>query len=117
MKEESTAVLLRIFIGENDRHGGQHLYEYAAQFLRNHHYAGVTILRGIEGFGHASILHKADILDLSSDLPIVVEVVDTEEKIRALKETIDRENWIESGLVTEEKVTIVRYGKNRAPKD
>lgn len=112
MKEESQAVLLRIFIGESDRHHAQHLYEYMAQYLRNHHYAGVTILRGIEGFGQASILHKADILDLSSDLPIVVEVVDTEEKIRALKETIDREQWIGSGLITEEKVTIVRYGKN-----
>jgi PII-like signaling protein len=112
MKEESQAVLLRIFIGESDRYQGKHLYEHIAQYLRNHRYAGVTILRGIEGFGQASILHKADILDLSSDLPIVVEVVDTEEKIRALKETIDREKWIASGLVTEEKVTIVRYGKN-----
>ena len=112
MKEESQAVLLRIFIGESDRHRGQHLYEYIAQYLRNQHYAGVTILRGIEGFGHASVLHKSDLLDLSSDLPIVVEVVDTEEKIRALKEVIDREHWIGSGLITEEKVTIVRYGKN-----
>jgi uncharacterized protein len=112
MKEESQAVLLRIFIGESDRHQGRHLYEFIAQYLKAHHYAGVTVLRGIEGFGHASVMHKADILDLSSDLPIVVEVVDTDEKIRALKETIDRENWIESGLITEEKVTIVRYGKN-----
>ncbi len=112
MKQESIAVLLRIFIGESDHFRGKHLYEYMAQFLRNHHYAGVTILRGIEGFGQKSILHKADILDLSSDLPIVVEVVDTEEKIHQLKEVIDRENWIESGLITEEKVTIVRYGGN-----
>jgi len=69
-------------------------------------------LRGIEGFGAKSILHKADILDLSSDLPIVIEVVDSEEKIRELKQVIDRENWIGSGLITEEKVTIVRYKRN-----
>ena len=61
--------------------------------------------------------HDASVTCSESGGQIVVEVVDTEEKIRALKETIDRENWIESGLVTEEKVTIVRYGKNRAPKD
>ena len=69
-------------------------------------------MRGIEGFGAKSILHKADILDLSSDLPIVIEVVDSEEKIRELKQVIDRENWIGSGLITEEKVTIVRYKRN-----
>jgi uncharacterized protein len=112
MRLESIAVLLRIFIGESDRYKGKHLYEYMAEYLRSHDFAGVTILRAVEGFGQKSILHKADILDLSSDLPIIVEVVDTEEKIRHLKEVIDKENWIESGLITEEKVTIVRYGKN-----
>jgi PII-like signaling protein len=110
MKQESTAVLLRIFIGESDHFRGKHLYEYMAQYLRKQHYSGVTILRGIEGFGQKSILHKTDILDLSSDLPIVIEVVDTEERIHQLKEVIDKENWIESGLITEEKVRIIRYG-------
>ena len=112
MKEESIAVLLRIFIGESDHFKGKHLYEYAAEYLKANHYSGVTILRGIEGFGHASKMHKSDILDLSSDLPIIIEVVDTEEKINSLKKVIDKENWIGSGLVTEERVKIVRYGRN-----
>jgi len=112
MKEESIAVLLRIFIGESDHFGGKHLYEYIPEWLKSNHYSGVTVLRGIEGFGHASKIHKSDILDLSSDLPIIIEVVDTEERINALKEIIDKENWIGSGLITEEKVKIVRYGKN-----
>lgn len=112
MKEESIAILLRIFIGESNRFKGRHLYEYVAEWLKSNGYSGVTVLRGIEGFGHDSVMHKSDILDLSSDLPIILEVVDTEEKINALKETIDKENWIDSGLITEEKVKIVRYGRN-----
>lgn len=112
MKEESIASLLRIFIGESDHFKGKHLYEYVAEYLKTNHYSGVTILRGIEGFGHASTMHKSDILDLSSDLPIIIEVVDTEEKINALKEIIDKESWIGSGLITEEKIKIIRYGKN-----
>lgn len=113
MKQESIATLLRVFIGESDHFKGKHLYEYMAQYLKSNGYSGVTVLRGMEGFGHASKMHKSDILDLSSDLPIVVEVVDTEEKINALKEIIDRENWIGSGLITEEKVKIVRYGRSK----
>lgn len=112
MKEESIASLLRIFIGESDHYKGKHLYGYIAEYLKTNHYSGVTVLRGIQGFGHASIMHKSDILDLSSDLPIIIEVVDTEDKINTLKEVIDKENWIESGLITEEKVKIVRYGRN-----
>jgi len=112
MKEESIANLLRIFIGESDHFNGRHLYEYIVEYLKTNKYSGVTVLRGIEGFGHASVIHKSDILDLSSDLPIIIEVVDTEEKVKALKDIIDKENWIGSGLITEEKVKIVRYGKN-----
>ena len=99
MRKESHAILLN-------------LYEYIAQYLKANHYCGVTILRGIEGFGQTSLIHKSDILDLSSDLPIVIEIVDSEEKIGSLKEVMDKEGWIESGLVTEEKVSIVRYGKD-----
>ena len=113
MKTESTSILLRIFIGESNHFEGKHLYDYIAQYLKTNHYSGVTILRGIEGFGHTSIMHKSDIVDLSSDLPIIVEVVDTKEKITQLKEVIDKEGWIDSGLITEEEVKIVRYGSGK----
>ena len=112
MKEEMTATLLRIFIGESDKHDGKELYEYLVEQLRKNHFAGVTVLRGIEGFGHKSLIHTANILDLSTDLPIILEVVDTEERIEAFKKMIDEmEIHKEVGmLITEEKVKIIRYG-------
>lgn len=112
MKEESFATLLRIFIGESDKHNGKALYEYLVEELRKHHFSGVTVLRGIEGFGHKSLIHSANVLDLSTDLPLIVEVVDTEERIEELKKMIDEmEIHKEVGmLITEEKVKIIRYG-------
>lgn len=113
MKKESVAVLLRIFIGESDKHEGKTLYQYLVEQLRKHHFAGVTVLRGIEGFGHKSLIHSANVLDLSTDLPIIVEVIDTEERIEELKKMIDdMEIHEEIGmLITEEKVKIIKYGK------
>lgn len=111
MKQESVAVLLRIFIGERDTYRGQSLYEYLVHYLKRNHFAGVTVLRGIEGFGHASKIHTANLLELSSDLPIVVEVVDTQEKIDELKHHFDELNTTTSTLITEENVKIIRYGK------
>jgi PII-like signaling protein len=113
MKKESTAVLLRIFIGESDKHEGQTLYEYLVTYLRKNHFAGVTVLRGIEGYGHSSVIHTANVLDLSTDLPIVIEVVDSEEKIVELKDMLDKEHATASMLITEEKVKIIRYGNER----
>src|ERR1044072_5530056 len=89
MQKESTAVLLRIFVGESDKYEGKTLYRYLAEFLRKNHFAGVTVLRGIEGFGKASKIHTSDLLDLSSDLPIVIEIVDTEDRIEELKKIFD----------------------------
>lgn len=113
MKEESIATLLRIFIGESDKHDGKVLYEYLVEQLRKNHFAGVTVLRGIEGFGHKSLIHSANVLDLSTDLPIIVEIVDSEERIEELKKMIDEmEIHKEVGmLITEEKVKVVKYGK------
>lgn len=115
MKEETTAILLRIFIGESDKHEGKALYEYLVEQLRKNHFAGVTVLRGIEGFGHKSLIHSANVLDLSTDLPIIVEVVDTEERIEELKKMIqEMELHQEIGmLITEEKVKIIKYGKGK----
>lgn len=111
MKQESVSVLIRIFIGESDTYQGKTTYRYLAEYLKKNHYSGVTIIRGIEGFGHSSKIHTADLLDLSSDLPIIIEIVDTEEKIEQLKQAFEETSMLGSGLITEEKVKIVKYGK------
>ena len=81
--------LLRIFVGESDKHDGLPLYEWIVRKAREEGLAGATVLRGLEGFGAHSRLHTAKILRLSSDLPIVVEIVDTESKIEAFLPLID----------------------------
>jgi PII-like signaling protein len=100
--------LLRIFLGEDDRVGRRPLYEAIVTKAREMHLAGATVLRGPMGFGKASRLHTAKILRLSEDLPIVVEIVDAEEHINAFLEAI--EPMMTGGLVTLEKVQVLRYG-------
>lgn len=99
--------LLRIFIGESDRHEKVPLAEWIVKQAQLHGLAGATVLRGLEGFGARSRLHTAKILRLSSDLPLVIEIVDTREKIEAFLPTID--GAIEEGLATLEKVEIRFY--------
>ena len=99
--------LLRIFIGESDRHQGVPLYEWIVRRAREEGLAGATVLRGLEGFGAHSRLHTAKILRLSTDLPIVIEIVDTEEKIEAFLPAID--SAIGEGLVTIEKIEVRFY--------
>ncbi len=111
MKKESEAVLLRIFIGESDHYQGKSTYQFLVNYLKQNKFAGVTVLRGLEGFGHKSVIHTANLLELSSDLPIVLEIVDTAERIEQFKEYLDKENILSSSLVTQEKVKIIRYGK------
>lgn len=108
MQLPKDAVLLRIFFGEADRHGGAPLYEAIVMKAREMHMAGATVLRGPMGFGHSSRLHTAKILRLSEDLPLIVEVVDTEEKINTFLPILDE--MMGSGLVTIEKVKVLRYG-------
>ena len=102
------AMLLRIFIGESDRYGHRPLYEAIVLKARELHLAGATVLRGPMGFGHSSRLHTAKILRLSGDLPIVIEIVDSEEKIGGSCAAL--EPMIGSGLVTTEKVQVIQYG-------
>jgi uncharacterized protein len=102
------AVLLRIFLGENERCEHRPLYEAIVLKAREMHLAGATVLRGPLGFGHSSRLHTAKILRLSDDLPMVIEIVDSEEKIEAFLPVID--GMIGSGLVTLEKVKVLLYG-------
>ena len=107
MKLERQGKLLRIFIGENDRWEGKPLFEAIVLKVREAGGAGATVLRGIEGFGAQSRIHTARILRLSEDLPIVVEIVDTAERIDALVPVLD--GMIRDGLVTIEDVHVVRY--------
>lgn len=99
--------LLRIFIGESDRYEGIPLYEWIVRRARRQGLAGATVVRGLEGFGRHSRIHTGKILRLSTDLPVVVEVVDTREKIEEFMPEI--EGAIEEGLVTLEKVEVRFY--------
>jgi len=105
--------LLRIFVGESDRHRGLPLYEWIVRKAREQGLAGATVLRGLEGFGAHSRLHTAKILRLSTDLPIVVEIVDTEENIQAFLPAID--DAIGEGLATLEKVEVRFYRSRQSP--
>ena len=104
--------LLRIFVGEKDKCGGLPLYEWIVRQAREQGLAGATVLRGFMGFGLHSRLYTAKILRLSNDLPIVVEIVDTEEKIESFLPIID-EAMVE-GLVTVERVEVRLYGTGRS---
>jgi PII-like signaling protein len=101
------AVLLRIFIGESDRWKRKPLYEAIVLKAREMHLAGATVLRGPMGFGKSSRLHTAKILRLSSDLPVVVEIVDSNEKIEAFLPTLDE--MMQGGLLTIENVKVMDY--------
>jgi len=111
MKLSREAMLLRIFIGEDDKADHKPLYEAIVLKAREMHLAGATVLRGPLGFGHSSVLHTTKIVRLSQDLPIVIEIVDSEEKINAFIDAV--EGIMGSGLMTLEKVKVVQYGTER----
>jgi PII-like signaling protein len=110
MQIPERASLLRIFIGEDDKADGKPLYEAIVLKARETRLAGATVLRGPLGFGRSSMLHTAKVLRLSQDLPIVVEIVDTEEKINAFLPILTE--LTKSCLITLEKVTVIRYGED-----
>jgi len=105
------AVLLRIFIGEDDKADHRPLYEATVLKAREMHLAGATVLRGPMGFGHSSVLHTTKIVRLSQDLPLVIEIVDGEEAINKFVDAI--EGMMGSALVTTEKVRVIQYGTKR----
>jgi len=115
MKIPEDGWLLRIFIGESDRWDGKPLYEAIVLKARELHMAGATVLRGPMGFGAHSRMHTAKILRLSEDLPIVIEIVDAKEKIDDLLPHIDQ--MVEEGLVTLERVRVIKYRANGARGD
>ena len=105
------AILLRIFVGEDDKFEHQPLYQAIVLKAREMRLGGATVLRGHIGFGHSSHLHTTKILRLSRDLPVVVEIVDAQEKIDAFLPVLD--GMMSSGLVTIEKVQVLQYGKDK----
>jgi uncharacterized protein len=108
MQIPKDALLLRIFIGEDDRDDGRPLYETIVLKAREAHLAGASVLRGAMGFGHSSRLHTSKILRLSEDLPLVIEIVDAPERITAFLPVL--ESVMSSGLVTLQPVEVVQYG-------
>jgi PII-like signaling protein len=113
MQLPTDSFLLRIFLGESDRHDGDPLYESIVLKAREAGLAGATVLRGAMGFGASSRLHTSKILRLSADLPLIIEIVDTEEKINAFLPTLDR--MMGGGLVTLEKVRVIHYRHGDKP--
>jgi len=107
MQIPTDAVLLRIFLGESDRWEHTPLYEAIVLAAREQHLAGATVLRGPMGFGKSSRVHTSKILRLSDDLPLVIEIVDAEEKINAFLPTLEK--MFGGGLVTLEKVKVLHY--------
>lgn len=99
--------LLRIFIGESDRYGHHPLYEAIVLKAREQGLAGATVLRGVMGFGKNSILHTAKILRLSEDLPMVIEIVDSREKVEAFLPSLS--DMVHDGMVTLERVKVLQY--------
>jgi PII-like signaling protein len=107
MKLEGTGLLLRIYLGESDQWHGEPLYQAIVARLRERGLAGTTVLRGIEGFGAKQHVHTTRILSLSEDLPVLIEAVDTEDRIRAIIPEID--NMLGDGLMTLEKIEVITY--------
>jgi PII-like signaling protein len=106
-KIEGEQLLMRIFIGQSDRWRGKPLSMALVELFRSERLAGATVLQGVAGFGANSVLHEAKLFRLSRDLPVVIEVVDTEDRIRAVLPEVDR--MMKGGLVTLEKVQVVMY--------
>jgi PII-like signaling protein len=112
-KIEGEQVLMRIFIGESDQWERRPLAMALLELFRAKGLAGATVLRGVAGFGPDSILHTAGILRLSADLPLVIEVVDTEARLEGVLPEVDR--MMSGGLITMEKVRVVHYERGRTP--
>jgi uncharacterized protein len=107
MKIPEQASLLRVFVGESDKHGHIPLYEAIVLKARETGLAGATVLRGLMGFGRHSVMHTAKILRLSEDLPMIIEIVDSKEKIEAFLPILDP--MVPEGLVTLEEIRVVHY--------
>ena len=113
MRIDGPALQLRIYIGEADHESGKPLYQAIVERLRERGVAGATVLRGIEGFGANAHLHTTRLLRLSEDLPVVIEIVDTEAHVEKLLPILDE--MVSEGLVTAEKVRVIKYAPGTRP--
>jgi PII-like signaling protein len=115
MENNPAVKLLRIFLGESDKYKNQPLYEMIVFEARKQSLSGATVVRGIMGFGASSQIHTSKLFDISSDLPVVVEIVDSEEKINAFLKTVEHlmEESGSGGLITIEKAEVIRYRSGR----
>jgi PII-like signaling protein len=115
MENNPNAKLLRIFVGESDKAGHQPLYEAIVFEAKKQALSGATVTRGIMGFGANSKVHTAKLFEISADLPLVIEIVDTEEKIREFTKTVEQlfEQTKSGGLITLEKAEVIRYRAGR----
>ena len=111
MKEYTEGVLLRIFIDESSRCHGLPLYEAIVNKARELHLAGATVLKGVMGFGADSKIHATKVLRLSEDLPMIIEMVDSEENIQLILPFLDAN--VKEGLITQEKVRVIKYHDGR----
>ncbi|HEX7458599.1 MAG TPA: DUF190 domain-containing protein [Ginsengibacter sp.] len=111
MENNANAKLLRIFIGESDKAGHQPLYEAIVFEAKKQSLSGATVTRGIMGFGANSKVHTTKLFEISADLPLIIEIVDTEEKIREFTKTVEQlfEQTKSGGLITLEKAEVIRY--------
>ncbi|MDY6849873.1 MAG: DUF190 domain-containing protein [Geoalkalibacter sp.] len=107
MKLEGEQTLMRIFVGESDRWQRKPLYEAIVEMLRNEGFAGATVLKGVMGFGAGSVVHSDRLLRLSSDLPVVIEIVESEEMIENVLGRL--EEMVSGGMITLEKARVIRY--------
>lgn len=111
MKQSEKGSLLRILIGEDDRYKGRPLYEQIVLKARGLKLAGATVFKGIMGFGADSLMHTSKILQLSEDMPVIIEIIDSEENINKILPFLDK--TVEGGLVTLEKATIIKYSSSK----
>lgn len=107
MRLEGEQTLMRIFVGESDRWQKKPLYEAIVTLLQREGFAGATVLKGVMGFGAGSVLHSDRLLRMSSDLPVVIEVIESEERIASVLKQLDE--MIDGGLITLEKARVIRY--------
>jgi uncharacterized protein len=111
MKQSGKGFLLRVLIGEDDRYKGKPLYEQVVLKARELKLAGATVFKGIMGFGADSLIHTSKILRLSEDMPVIIEIIDTEDNINKIIPFLDE--TIEGGLVTLEKATVIKYSSSK----
>ncbi|MHB1376337.1 MAG: DUF190 domain-containing protein [Candidatus Humimicrobiaceae bacterium] len=111
MRDLETGVLLRVLIGEDDKYRSNPLYEQIVLEARRLELAGATVFRGIMGFGADSLVHSSKILQLSEDMPVIIEIVDTEDNINKILPFLD--DAVEGGLVTLEKATVIKYSQSK----